>query len=133
VKAVDLSKLDANERMAAFAAAVVLVLGIVSIVNDWGALMIVPILGSLAVLAVLLLPQLNLPVAKGLALVLAGAVAALFWIIATVSWLDWIVGHLATFDTLQFLVGLVASLVLAWAGWQAYQGSTGTTNPSSPA
>jgi hypothetical protein len=61
------------------------------------------------------------------------AVAALFWIIATVSWLDWIVGHLATFDTLQFLVGLVASLVLAWAGWQAYQGSTGTTNPSSPA
>jgi hypothetical protein len=130
---VDLSRLDANERMAAMAAGVVLVLGIVSIVNDWGALMIVPILGALAVLAVLFLPQVNLPAPRGLTLLLAGAVAALFWIIAAVSWLDWIVGHLATFDTLQFLVGLVAAIVLAWAGWQAYQASPGTPDPSSPA
>ena len=131
----DFSKLSANERMAVGAAAVVLVTGIVSVVNDWGSLIIVPILAALVVLGGILLPQLaptvTLPAPKPLVMLLGGAAAALFWVIAAVSWLDWIAGHLGSFDTLQFLVGLVASLVMAWAGWRAYQaaGSVGESAP----
>ena len=132
----DFSKLSSNERMAVFASAVVLVLGIVSLVNDWGSLLIVPVLAALVVLGGILLPQLaptvNLPAPKGLVMLLGGAAAALFWVIAAISWLDWIFGHLGSFDTLQFLVGLVASLVMAWAGWKAYQAAGGSVGEAAP-
>ena len=125
----DFSKLSSNERTAVIASAVVLVLGIVSLVNDWGSLLIVPVLAALIVLGGILLPQLaptvNLPAPKGLVMLLGGAAAALFWVIAAISWLDWIFGHLGAFDTLQFLVGLVAALIMAWAGWKAFQATTG--------
>lgn len=131
----DISKLSSNERTAVIAAAVVLVTGIVSVINDWGSLIIVPILAALVVLGGILLPQLaptvTLPAPKALVMLLAGAAAALFWVIAAVSWLDWIFGHLGSFDTLQFLVGLAASLVMAWAGWRAYQGA-GSVGESAP-
>jgi hypothetical protein len=134
--AVDFSKLSSNERMAVIASAVVLVLGIVSLVNDWGSLLSVPVLAALIVLGGILLPQLaptvNLPAPKGLVMLLGGAAAALFWVIATISWLDWIFGHLGAFDTLQFLVGLVASLVMAWAGWKAYQATGGSVGEAAP-
>jgi len=133
---VDLSKLSSYERMAVLASAVVLVLGIVSLVNDWGSLLIVPVLAALIVLGGILLPQLaptvNLPAPKGLVMLLGGAAAALFWVIAAISWLDWILGHLGAFDTLQFLVGLVASLVMAWAGWKAYQTAGGSVGEAAP-
>ena len=132
----DLSKLSSYERMAVLASAVVLVLGIVSLVNDWGSLLIVPVLAALIVLGGILLPQLaptvNLPAPKGLVMLLGGAAAALFWVIAAISWLDWILGHLGAFDTLQFLVGLVASLVMAWAGWKAYQTAGGSVGEAAP-
>ena len=132
----DFSKLSSNERMAAFASAVVLVLGIVSLVNDWGSLLIVPVLAALIVLGGILLPQLaptvKLPAPKALVMLLGGAAAALFWVIAAISWLDWIFGHLGAFDTLQFLVGLVASLLMAWAGWKAYQAAGGSVGEAAP-
>ena len=132
----DLSKLSSYERMAVLASAVVLVLGTVSLVNDWGSLLIVPVLAALIVLGGILLPQLaptvNLPAPKGLVMLLGGAAAALFWVIAAISWLDWILGHLGAFDTLQFLVGLVASLVMAWAGWKAYQTAGGSVGEAAP-
>jgi hypothetical protein len=131
----DFSKLSANERMAVGAAAVVLVTGIISVINEWGSVLIVPILAALVVLGGLLLPQLapnvTLPAPKPLVMLLGGAAAALFWIIAAIDWLDWIAGHLGSVDTLQFLVGLAASLVMAWAGWRAYQGA-GSVGESAP-
>ena len=132
----DFSKLSSNERTAVLASAVVLVLGIVSLVNDWGAMLIVPVLGAMVVLGAILLPQLaptmNLPAPKGLVMLLGGAAAALFWVIATISWLDWIVNHLGSFDTIQFLVGLVASLVMAWAGWTAFQAAGAAVGEPAP-
>jgi hypothetical protein len=132
----DLSKLDATERMAGIAALVIAVLGVVSLMNDWGTLMLVPILAGLAVLAVLLQPQLSpsttLPAPKPVVLVVAGVAAAVTWLMVAIDWLSWIVEHLATFDTLQFLVGLIASFVLAWAGWKAFQASRGSTTTPTP-
>jgi len=132
----DLSKLDSTDRMAAIAALIVVVLGAVSIANDWGVLMLVPILAGLAALAVILMPQLSpqtaMPAPKALVLVAAGVVAAVTWLIVALDWMGWILDHLATFDTIQFLVGLVAAFVLAWAGWQAFQASRGSTTTPTP-
>lgn len=132
----DLSKLDSTDRMAGIAALVIVVLGVVSLMSDWGTLMLVPILAGLAVLAVLLQPQLSpsttLPAPKPVVLVAAGVAAAVTWLIVAIDWLDWIFEHLATFDTLQFLVGLAASFILAWTGWQAFQASRGSSATPTP-
>ena len=124
-----MSKLSSNEKMAVYASAVVVVTGIVSLVNDWGGLIILPLVAALGMLLVLfapsIMPNTKLPGSKGSLMLVLGGVAALFWVIATLTWLDWISGHLGTFDTLQFLVGLIASLVMGWTGWQAFQAEGG--------
>lgn len=131
----DLSKLTGNERTAVYAAVVVVITGVISLVNDWGALMIVALLAGAAVIAAAVLPQLSpgtkLPASKAVLMVGGGLVAAVCFVVTAVDWLGWIGEHLATFDTLQFLVGLAASLVTAYAGWRAYQesGSMGSATP----
>ncbi|HEY8170861.1 MAG TPA: hypothetical protein VIH24_07160 [Candidatus Limnocylindria bacterium] len=133
----DLSKLSSSERMAVFASAVVVITGILSLVWNWGSLMLIAAIAGAVVLGGILLPQLspstNLPAPKGLVMLAGGIVAALAFIITAFDWLGWIGDHLATFDTIQFLVGLVASLVMAWAGWRAYQesGHVGSAAPPS--
>jgi hypothetical protein len=133
----DLSKLSSTERMAVFASAVVVVTGILSLMWNWGSLMLIAALAGAIVLGGILLPQLspstNLPAPKGLVMLGGGIVAAVAFVVTAIDWLGWIGDHLATFDTIQFLVGLVASLVMAWAGWRAYQesGRMGSAAPPS--
>lgn len=126
------SQLNSNEKMAAYAAVVVLITSIVSLVNAWGGLIVLPLLASIGMLLVLfqssMMPTMKLPGSKGSLMLVAGGVAAIFWVIAALSWLDWIFNHLGTFDTLQFLLGLVASLVMGWTGWQAFQSEGGKFN-----
>ena len=125
----DFSKLGSNEKMAVYGSVVVVVTGIVSLVNSWGGLIILPLLAALVMLLVLfapsIMPNTKLPGSKGSLMLVAGGVAAVFWIISALTWLDWIFGHLATFDTLQYLVGLAGSLVMGWTGWQAFQAEGG--------
>lgn len=131
----DLSKLSASERMAVYASAVVVITGFLSVAWSWGTLMLLAAVAGLVVLGGILLPQLspntNLPAPKGLVMLGGGIVAAAVFVITAIDWLGWIGDHLATFDTLQFLVGLVASLVMAWAGWRAYQESGRVAVPPS--
>jgi hypothetical protein len=132
---VDLSKLSGNARTAAVAGAVVVITGLISLVNDWGALMLVALLAGAAVVIGAVLPQLSpgtsLPVSSSMLMLGGGVVAAVCFVVTAVDWLGWIGDHLGSFDTLQFLVGLVASLVTAWAGWRAYQesGRMGSATP----
>jgi hypothetical protein len=123
------STLSSTEKMAAYASLVVVVTAIVSLVNDWGGLIVVPLLAAIGMLAVLfapsIMPNTKLPGSKGSLLVVTGGAAALFWAISALSWLDWIFRHLATFDTIQYLVGLVAALGMGWFGWQAFQAEGG--------
>jgi ABC-type xylose transport system permease subunit len=131
----DLSKLTSNERTAVVLSAIVVVTGIISIANEWGALMFLAILAGLLVLAGILLPQAspstNLPASTGVIILGGGVVAAVAFLITAVDWIEWIGEHLASFDTLQFLVGLIASLVLVWVGWRAYSeaGSAASAPP----
>ena len=131
----DLSRLSSSERMAVYASAVVVITGFLSVAWSWGTLMLLAAVAGLVVLGGILLPQLspntNLPAPKGLVMLGGGIVAAAVFVITAIDWIGWIGDHLATFDTLQFLVGLVASLVMAWAGWRAYQESGRVAVPPS--
>jgi len=125
----DISKLTANERMALFASVVAVVTGVISVINDWGGLVGLATVGAIGMALVLLAPSMmpttRLPGSKGSLLLVTGGVTAIAWALATLTWLDWIFRHLATFDTLQFLIGLVAALVCGWTGWQAFQAEGG--------
>jgi hypothetical protein len=128
-KAVNFSKLSYFEKVAAVAAVVVVITGLISLANDWGILMAVSLLAGLAALVVIFLPQTasttTLPGSKGSLLIAAGAVATVVTAFVAVTWIGWIGEHLGTFDTLQFLLGLVAAIVLAWAGWQVLRAEGG--------
>ena len=133
------SALSQNDRLALGAAVVVVITALLSLSNDWGLLMAVSLLAGLAVLAVVFQPQvapaMKLPTSRGLALLALSALAVLATGLTAINWLGWILGHLVSFDTIQFLVGLVAALVMAWAGWGAYQAdgpATSTATASGP-
>lgn len=133
----DFSKLGSNDRMALAAGAIVAITGLISIANNWGLIMVVSLLAGLAAMYIVLQPQvapaMKMPVAKGMALLGAGAVATVATGLTAVDWMGWILDHLITFDTIQFLVGLIAAVVLLYAGWMAYSTDRGTAAPSAPA
>jgi hypothetical protein len=127
--AVSFSKLGYFEKVAAVAAVVVVITALISLANDWGILMAISLLAGLGALIVIFLPQTApttaLPGSKGSLLVATGAVATVVTAVVALTWIGWIGEHLATFDTLQFLLGLVAAVVLAWAGWQVLRAEGG--------
>lgn len=122
-------RLSKTDTTAAVAAVVVVLTGLISLNNDWGILMAVSLLAGIGALAVLFLPQMAptmaLPGSKGSLLVALGGIATVATALVAVNWLGWIFGHLIDFDTLQFLVGLIAAAVVAWSGWQALQAEGG--------
>jgi hypothetical protein len=124
----DFSKLSSNDRTAVVASAVVVITGLISLVNGWGGLLVVALLGAAAMLAIAFMsqsPGSRLPGSKGSLMLVAGGGAAAAWVIATLTWLGWIFEHIADVDTLLFVIGLAASLVMGWAGWQAFQAEGG--------
>ena len=129
------SALSQNDRLALGAEVVVVITALLSLSNDWGLLMAVSLLAGLAVLAVVFQPQvapaMKLPTSRGLALLALSALAVLATGLTAINWLGWILGHLVAFDTIQFLVGVVASVVMAWAGWRAY-GESGRMGSAAP-
>ena len=71
-------------------------------------------------------PNANLPMAHGMLLLVLGGAAALFWVLVTLQWIDYILEPpIFTFDTTQFLIGLVASLVMLFAGLAGIPGREG--------
>lgn len=125
----DFSKLSSADKQVVYAAAAVVLLAIVALVRAWGGLVFLPLLGGLGALAVVFMPQMSpttrLPGSRGSLLLISGAVAGVFWLLAALAWLDYIFGNLVRFDTILFLLGLAAALWLAWLCWQAFQGEGG--------
>jgi hypothetical protein len=126
----DFSKLSSSEKMAVYAAVVVVILAIYSLAYGWGGLMALPLIGGLGVLAIVFLPQMSpntkLPGSRGSLLLLAGGGAALFWALNTLVWLGYIFRSFDEVDTWIYLVGFAAALWLGWQSWQAFQGEGGT-------
>ena len=121
----DFSKLSQNDRITLGAAAVVVVTALLSITNDWGALMFLSLAAGAGAIAVILLPIVSpataLPVTRGLALLGLGGVAAVATGLSGLNWLGWIIEHLASFDTIQFMTGFAAAVILLYFGYLAFK------------
>ena len=131
------SALNANDRTAAIAAVVVLITGVISLANQWGILMVLPILAAIGVLGIVfqanVAPNVQLPMPKGTLLLGLGAVAALIWVLVTIQWIDYLLTPpIFVFDSIQFIVGLIAAIVMAFAGWRSFQAGQGAA-PAPPA
>ena len=120
------SKLSSNEKMAAIAA-VVLVLG--GIISNWGGLVWLSVLCGIAVLVVIFLPQFSagtkLPGSEGSLLVGLGAIAAAGAVIEILRFLDYFFNTFDDYRTWLFAAALIAALVMAYAGWMIFQGEGG--------
>ncbi len=130
------SALSGTDRMAALSAVVVLITSIISLVWAWGALMLLPLVAGLFVLFVVfqpsVAPTVKLPMTHGFLLLVGGAAAALFWAVVALEWLGYIFEHLLSLDVLQFFVGFIAALAMAFFGWQAFQADKGTAGAAPP-
>ena len=66
-------------------------------------------------------PATTLPTTKGVALLGLGAVATVATGLSGLNWIEYIFEHLARFDTIQFLTGLAAAVVVLSIGFRTYQ------------
>ena len=121
----DLSKLSANDRVALGAAGVVVITALLSISNDWGALMFLSLAAGAGVIGVVLLPfaspATTLPTTRGAALLGLGTVATVSTGLSGLNWIGYILEHMARFDTIQFLVGFAAAVVILGIGFVTFQ------------
>lgn len=122
------SSLSASDRRVLIAGAVAAVVAVISFVDpsgQWGGVMVLALLGGLggAFLAIQsqVAPTMKLPVTRGLALLVAGALATGGFAIAMLSYFGYITRNITDVYVLLMIVGLVASIFLLWTGWQAYQ------------
>ena len=134
----DLSKLSQNDRITLGAAIAVVVTALLSISNAWGALMFLSLAAGVGAIAVIfqpmLAPTVKLPVTKAQALVGLGGVATMATGLTALNWLEWIIEHPAKFDTIQFVVGLAAAIVLLVVSFQAFKAErAATATPAAPA
>ena len=126
------STLSANDRLAAVAAAVVIITGLISIATAWGPLVFISLAAGVGALFVVLQPQIapavKLPMTKGVLLLGLGAIATVVLLVVALVWIDYILTPpIFVFDTIQFFIGVVAAIVMLFAGWRAYQAEKGTT------
>ena len=129
-----MSKLSANEKMAVYSAAVLVLAGVIS---NWGGLMWLSVLAGIAVLAVVFLPQFSpatkLPGSKGSLLVALGGIAAAGAVIEFLRFLSYFFHTLDDYQTWLFAVALVAAVALLWTGWKEFQAEGGKFQMGSPA
>jgi hypothetical protein len=137
----DFSKLSAADKRILIAAALVVVGGIVSIVDNWGVGGIVGGLAGLGAAFVVLQPQvaptMQIPTPKPTLLLVLGAVAALGFVVSALQWYDDLLRVTRVFNLL-FDIGLVAAIALAYFAWAGYKAvtpastSATTTTPATP-
>ena len=124
-----MGNLSSSDRMIAISAGLVVILSLYALFNAWGGLVVVPLLTALAALVILFLPAISpntkAPGSKGSLLMVSGVLAALFWLLAALTWIGWIVDHLGSFDTWLFLIGFAVTLWFGWLCWSAFQAEGG--------
>jgi hypothetical protein len=133
----NVSTLSANDRLAAIAAAVVIITGLISIAQDWGALVFLSLAAGVVALFVVLQPQIapavKLPMTKGVLLLAMGAISTVVLLVVALQWMDYILTPpIFVFDTIQYFIGVIAAIVLLFAGWRAYQAEKGATPLAGP-
>lgn len=118
----DFSKLSQNEKLALYGAIAVFLAGLIS---SWGGLLFLSILAALGVAIVLFLPQMSpnssLPGSRGSLLAALGLIAFAGAAIELLRYLGYTLETLGRFNTILFIVALIGSAIMAWAGWQELQ------------
>lgn len=121
----DFSKLNANEKLAVYGAAAVIVGGLVG--YSYG-LTVLAVLAAIALIGVVLLPQLspgmNLPGSRGNLMLLTGGIAGAVLVLAALLYIGTIFTAF-NFRDLFFLIAVAGGLVAAWAGWREFQAEGG--------
>ncbi|HEX5578834.1 MAG TPA: hypothetical protein VFY43_04125 [Candidatus Limnocylindria bacterium] len=124
-----MGNLSSSDRTIAISAGLVVIFALYALINAWGGLMVVPLLAALAALVILFLPAIapntKAPGSKGSLLMVSGVLAALFWLLAALTWLGWIFDHLGALDTWLFLIGFAVSLWFGYTCWSAFQAEGG--------
>jgi len=124
----DFSKLSQNEKLMLYGAVAAVIGGIVGGISSviW-----ITVLAGIALIAVLVLPQLspqtNLPGSRGSLLVAIGGVGA---VAAALALLTVIVDiglwfNIAAVRTIFFLIGVAGALFAGWLAWQEFQAEGG--------
>jgi hypothetical protein len=131
------SALSANDRLAAIAAAIVVITGLISIAQQWGALVFLSLAAGVVALFVVLQPQIapavKLPMTKGVLLLGMGVISTVVLLVVALQWIDYILTPpIFVFDTIQYFIGVIAAVVLLFAGWRAYQAEKSATPPLAP-
>jgi len=142
----DFSKLSQNEKLAVYGSAAVIVGLIIASAGFFGfGLGTLALLAAIAMLVVVFLPQrsagTSLPGSKGSLMLICGGVAAAVLLLTFLSFIGFLGSLLGSLNGIMFLIALVGSGVMAWAGWQEFQaeggtfrlGSASTATPSTPA
>ena len=142
----DFSKLSSNEKLAAYGAIAGVAGAVIAAIGGWGGVLWLTLLLSLAMIAILFLPQWSpqttLPGSKGSLMLIVGGVAAVSSLLALLSFFS-VLGLLAAYGGLApigLLIGIVGGLVMGWAAWQQFQaeggtfqiGTSGSPRPPSP-
>ncbi len=121
----DFSKLSQTEKLAVYGSAAVIIGGLVG--YSYG-LTVLAVLAAVAMLVIVLLPQLSpgttLPGSRGSLMVAAGGVAGVTMLLALLVGIGLVFVNFNVRD-LFFLIAVVGAAVMAWAGWQEFQAEGG--------
>lgn len=131
----DLSKLNANERLAFWGAIASIVGGLIATFGyGGGGGLILTLLLGIAMIAILFLPQWSpqttLPGSKGSLMLIVGGVAAigsLLGLLSLLAFLGVLAGYVGFFllPLIGILLGIAGGLMMGWAGWQEFQAEGG--------
>ena len=120
-----LSALDRRIVMTAGLALIAAILSFLDSSGSWGPVMFLAVIGGALGVFVAMQPQVapttRLPMTKGLAVLVAGALATGGFALSMLSYVGYISRNLLDPFVIIMLVGLVASVVLLLTGWQTFQ------------
>ena len=131
----DLSKLNANERLAFWGAIASIVGGLIATFGYGGSGgLILTLLLGIAMIVILFLPQWSpqttLPGSKGSLMLIVGGIAAigsLLGLLSLLAFLGLLAGYAGFFlvPLLGLIIGIVGGFMMGWAGWKEFQGEGG--------
>jgi hypothetical protein len=126
------NKLNANERLVATGAIIVLVAALVSVVTGGLGLVSIPLLAAIAALAIYYLKYsptqtITWPAPIQLIVLAVAALAAIVGILVALQLVSSLFGGLFALAVIAVAVG---SVIMAWGAWQEYQAMPKTTPPS---
>ncbi|HEV8489726.1 MAG TPA: hypothetical protein VGQ58_08075 [Candidatus Limnocylindrales bacterium] len=127
------NKLNANERLVATGAIIVLIGALVSVVTGGLGFVTLPLLGAIAVLAIYYLKYsptqtITWPAPIPLIVLVIAAISAIFGVLGALQLVGILFG--VGLFTLAVIAVAVGSVIMAWGAWQEYQAMPKTTPPS---